>query len=96
MHRACQDNYYSEEFILSDGQNKEFEKMSKDELAHLKIRRITPEEAFALQGFPKSFASEARQNGVSNGALYKQAGNAISVNTVYAIMYYLITKGIIK
>ena len=96
MHRACQDNYYSEEFILSDGQNKDFEKMSKDELAHLKIRRITPEEAFALQGFPKSFASEARQNGVSNGALYKQAGNAISVNTVYAIMYYLITKGIVK
>ena len=27
--------------------------------------------------------------GMSNSQLYKQAGNAVSVNTVYAILYYL-------
>ena len=28
--------------------------------------------------------------GVSDGALYKQAGNAVSINTIYAVVHYLI------
>ena len=55
----------------------------------------TPEEAFMLQGFPIEFAINARNAGVADGSLYKQAGNAVSVNTIYAILYYLITNNII-
>ena len=48
-----------------------------------------------LQGFPASFALNARNAGVAHGSLYKQAGNAVSVNTIYAVLYYLITNNII-
>lgn len=90
MHRACQDNYYSQDFIESKGRINPVKTMSKSELAELPIRKLTPEEAFMLQGFPADFAKMGRQNGVAEGALYKQAGNAVSVNTIYAILYFLI------
>lgn len=95
MHRACQDNYYSQDYIESNGRINHVEDYTKEQLATLKIRRITPEEAFMLQGFPKDFATKARAAGVSDGALYKQAGNAVSVNVIYAVMYYLISNHII-
>ena len=59
------------------------------------IRKLTPEEAFMLQGFPASFASKGRAAGVADGSLYKQAGNAVSINTIYAVLYYLIANNII-
>lgn len=90
MHRACQDNYFSQEFIDSRGMINPAKYCTKEEIARMAIRRLTPEEAFMLQGFPFEFAEKARLAGVSDGALYKQAGNAISVNTIYAILLYLI------
>lgn len=96
MHRACQDNYYSQIFIESKGKISPSEMLSKDELANISIRKLTPEEAFALQGFPNEFVQNAQNSKVADGALYKQAGNAVSVNVIYAVMYYLISKGIIK
>lgn len=95
MHRACQDNYYSQDFIESNGTVNPVETMSKEELVRLPIRKLTPEEAFMLQGFPAAFATNGRNAGVSDGSLYKQAGNAVSVNTIYAILYFLITNNII-
>jgi DNA (cytosine-5)-methyltransferase 1 len=94
MHRACQDNYYSLDFIESYGEINHVEDYTKEQLAQLPIRRLTPDEAFMLQGFPKEFAIKAREVGVSDGALYKQAGNAVSVNTIYAILYFLITNNL--
>lgn len=94
MHRACQDNYYSKNYIKT-GVN-DAENLSKEEQAQLEIRRLTPEEAFALQGFSPLFASKSRKSGVSDGCLYRQAGNAVSVNTIYAALSYLINKNIIK
>ncbi len=107
MHRACQDNYYSQTFIDSDGQindikvrdadgNYSGEYLSKAEQAKLSIRKLTPQEAFLLQGFPAEFATTAQAANVADGALYKQAGNAVSVNTIYAALYYLITNNIIQ
>lgn len=96
MHRACQDNYYCDDFIKSKGEDNSTISLTKEEQCKLPIRRITPEEAFMLQGFSAEFVHKARKAGVSNGALYKQAGNAVSVNTVYAIMLYLIRNGYIK
>ena len=95
MHRACQDNYYSQDYIESKGKINHVEDYTKEQLAHLDIRRITPEEAFMLQGFPKEFVFNARKVGVSDGALYKQAGNAVSVNVIYAVLYFLIVNGFV-
>ncbi len=96
MHRACQDNYYSQDFIESHGKINPVDTMTKEELAKLPIRKLTPEEAFALQGFPAEFARKGSKSGVADGSLYKQAGNAVSVNTIYAVLYYLIKCKIIK
>lgn len=95
MHRACQDNYYSQDFIESHGEVNPVKTMTKEELAQLPIRKLTPEEAFMLQGFPATFAQNGRNAGVADGSLYKQAGNAVSVNTIYATLYFLITNNII-
>ena len=88
MHRACQDNYYSEIFIKTRG-NKNDSSEPFESLVKKRIRKLTPNEAFLLQGFPREFAQIARKNGISNAQLYKQAGNAVSVNVPYAIMLYL-------
>lgn len=96
MHRACQDNYYSKEFIESGGTINPVQTCTKEELAKKEIRRITPQESFMLQGFPSFFADKAQEAGINDGALYKQAGNAVSVNMIYAIMYYLIINKAIK
>ena len=96
MHRACQDNYYSDLFVLSNGADRPSERMTKEELARLSIRKITPKEAFMLQGFPVDFAERAKASKVADGAMYKQAGNAVSVNTIYAVLYYLISNRIIR
>ena len=96
MHRACQDNYYSDLFIQSNGEDKPSERMTKEELARIPIRRLTPKEAFMLQGFPNNFADNASSARVAEGAMYKQAGNAVSVNTIYAVLYYLISNRIMQ
>lgn len=95
MHRACQDNYFSDIYIQSHGDQRPSTWMTKEELAQIAIRKLTPQEAFMLQGFPPEFATNAQQAGVCDGALYKQAGNAVSVNTIYAVLYYLITNNLI-
>lgn len=95
MHRACQDNYFSQDYIESHGEINPVDTMTKEQLATLPIRKITPQEAFALQGFPQDFATIAHAAGVPDGALYKQAGNAVSVNTIYAVLKYLIDTNVL-
>ena len=90
MHRACQDNYYSDEFLTNDNPIKYLENSftKKDEAKH-RIRKLTPLEALRLQGFDDDFFYKAQSAGISNHQLYKQAGNAVSVNTVYSILHTL-------
>lgn len=91
MHRACQDNYFSYEFLNSQKPLEYLKtEYSKEEQAKHRIRKLTPHEAFLLQGFNGNFVSNAMKKGVSNHQLYKQAGNAVSVNTVYAVLHYLL------
>jgi len=93
MHRACQDNYFSHEFLNSKNPLEYLKtEYSKEEQAKHRIRKLTPHEAFLLQGFDRKFVDNAIKNGVSNHQLYKQAGNAVSVNAVYAILHYLFIK----
>jgi DNA (cytosine-5)-methyltransferase 1 len=51
----------------------------------VRIRRLTPLECFRLQGFPDEHFHNAKAAGVSDSQLYKQAGNAVTVNVVYEI-----------
>jgi DNA (cytosine-5)-methyltransferase 1 len=89
MHRASQDNYYSEEYIQEGISNKG---VPKEEIMDKPIRRLTPEEALKLQGFTDEFYKNARRVEISDTQLYKQAGNALSVNTAYALLHYLFVK----
>jgi len=90
MHRACQDNYFSDDYINAiDPIAYAEQHFTKEELAKKNIRRITPKEAFNLQGFDDEFYTKAKMAKTSDSQLYKQAGNAVSVNTVYAILHYL-------
>lgn len=93
MHRACQDNYFSYEFLnCEDKEEYAKQQFTKEDLLKKRIRRLTPKEALELQGFDNQFYDRAKSIGISDSQLYKQAGNAVSVNTVYAIMNYLIIK----
>ena len=46
---------------------------------------MTPKECWRLQGFPDWAFEEAREVGTSDTQLYKQAGNAVTVNVIQAI-----------
>jgi DNA (cytosine-5)-methyltransferase 1 len=46
------------------------------------IRKLTPRECFTLQGFPDSYVLP---KGMSNGRLYKQAGNSVTVTVIQRI-----------
>ncbi|WP_145456445.1 DNA (cytosine-5-)-methyltransferase [Staphylococcus saprophyticus] len=54
--------------------------------SNLRIRKLTPLECWRLQGFTDEQFYKAKESGVSNSQLYKQAGNAISVPVVDAIV----------
>lgn len=49
------------------------------------IRKLTPLECFRLQGFTDEQFYKAKNDGVSNSQLYKQAGNSVTVNVIDAI-----------
>lgn len=49
-----------------------------------RIRRLTPKECFRLQGFPDELFEKARLVN-SDAQLYKQAGNAVTVNVAYVV-----------
>lgn len=70
MHRASQDNYYTDEYNWN-----KFKDDSKS-----KIRKLTPNESRKLQGFPSDWVQV-----VSDSQAYKQFGNAVTVNVSYEI-----------
>lgn len=86
MHRACQDNYYSDDYILHGISHKD---TPKEVLYTKPVRKLTPKEALMLQGFNEDFYTNAMNAGVSEHQLYKQAGNGLSINTMYALLHYL-------
>src|SRR5699024_39371 len=50
-----------------------------------RIRKLTPLECFRLQGFTDEQFYKAKNDGVSDSQLYKQAGNSVSVPVIKAI-----------
>jgi DNA (cytosine-5)-methyltransferase 1 len=49
------------------------------------IRKLTPLECWRLQDFPDEAHNKAKEDGVSDSQLYKQAGNSMSVNVLEMI-----------
>jgi len=70
MHRASQDNYYTD--------IKNYEKYCDKNKTN--IRKLTPNECRKIQGFPSDWKQV-----VSDTQAYKQFGNAVTVNVVYAV-----------
>ena len=90
MHRASQDNYYSDSFIngkFDSSKNKVIESATGKN----RIRRITPKEAFIIQGFNKRFINKALKLGLSDTRLYMLAGNAVPPNLVKSITKHLLS-----
>ena len=52
---------------------------------NLRIRKLTPLECWRLQGFPDWAFNRAKQAGLSDSQLYKQAGNSVTVPVIKAI-----------
>lgn len=63
--------------------------IGKIENNQLRIRKITPKEAWRLMGFDDTDYEKASKV-CSNSQLYKQAGNSIVVNVLEAILKNLI------
>ncbi len=53
----------------------------------IRIRRLTPLECFRLMGFSDEDFQKAKEAGISNSQLYKQAGNSIVVDVLYYIFF---------
>lgn len=51
----------------------------------LRIRKLTPRECWRLQGFPDWAFDRAKNAGLSDSQLYKQAGNSVTVPVIEAI-----------
>ncbi len=57
----------------------------------MRIRKITPNEAWKLMGFDESDYEKAKLVN-SKSSLYHQAGNSIVVNVIYEILKKLLSK----
>ena len=58
---------------------------------NLAIRKLTPKECWRLMGFSDEDFEKAKNAGVSNTQLYKQAGNSIVTDVLYYIFKELYT-----
>ena len=78
---------YSDEFEIIEIDNKAYIRI-KGEL--FRIRKLTPLECWRLMGISDEDFYKAKNAGVSNSQLYKQAGNGIVVNVFEAILREMI------
>lgn len=54
-------------------------------LNDFRVRKLSPRECWRLQGFPDWAFDRAKQAGLSDSQLYKQAGNSVTVPVIKAI-----------
>lgn len=73
MHRASQDNYFTDNLNY-------FKYCSESNNEKSNIRKLTPNECRKLQGFPSDWVQVS-----SDSQAYKQFGNAVSVDVIYHI-----------
>lgn len=61
-----------------------------------RLRKITPEENFYVQGFSKTFVDNIKKTGMTECQMYKQSGNAVSPPVITGIINLLYEKYIYK
>lgn len=66
------------------------------EMFHYAIRKLTSLECWRLMGFPDENFYKAKELGISDSQMYKQAGNSIVVNVLYYIFKNLFKKYIVE
>lgn len=84
MHRASQDNYYSDSFINGIYNNRTG-LVTENPKGKNRIRRLTPKEALLLQGFNKNFIKKAINSGISDTRIYMLAGNSVPTKMVKSV-----------
>lgn len=57
------------------------------------IRRLTPKEYLRLQAFPEGTYERLREVGISDSQIYKQAGNAVTLTVIDALVRTIISEG---
>lgn len=72
------DNVEGEKFKF-DRKNEQIDKLGTD----FRIRKLTTLECWRLQGFDDDCFERAKNLGLSDSSLYKQAGNSITVDVLY-------------
>ncbi len=85
-HRANQDNYYTEHFVLS----RAGEKPKRFNYRTDAVRRLTPLEALRLQGFPDRFADHIAAQNLPVTVQYRLIGNAVPVSMAAAVIRQLV------
>lgn len=88
MHRASQDNYFSEDFIHGT-YDEVLRIVHPARITNPRIRRITPREALRIQSFSEERIEHALATGVSDTQLYMQAGNAAPPLLVRAVVDHM-------
>jgi DNA (cytosine-5)-methyltransferase 1 len=66
------------------------------DVSNFRIRKLTPKECWRLMGFNDECFDRAKELGISDSALYKEAGNSIVVNCLYYIFKELFKKYIVE
>ena len=89
MHRASQDNYYSDSFI-NGMWSEEKGGVIETEMGRDRIRRITPREAFRIQSFSEPLIERLLSSGLSDTRLYMAAGNAVPPRMVDVVLRSLL------
>lgn len=72
--------------VLGNTSNTGHRSQDIHDIDDIRIRKLTEKECWRLQGFSDDQFYKAKESGVSNSQLYKQAGNAVSVPVVDVIL----------
>ena len=88
------ENYENAKFKF-DSKN-EYLKNNITNKYNFQIRKLTPKECWRLMGFTDEQFNRAKESGISDSQLYKQAGNSIVVNCLYYIFKELFKNYIVK
>ena len=75
---------------FNDEEKQQMSKLSSNNrksegMCQIRIRKLTPKETWRLMGFSDRDFDAAKNAGISNSQLYKQAGNSIVVDVLYYI-----------
>lgn len=77
-------------YLKDDNLLENIENLVEDGTTFMRIRKLTPLECWRLMGFDDEDFYKAKNAGISDTQLYRQAGNSIVVNVLECILKNLI------